>query len=142
MSLLESVLRRGVGVLNLATIAVDNTHPVNRFVYYVVPETFDGFVYVATMRNSNKVSEIQFNNRVSFTTTPSDQDDSWVGSHTAHAELTNIDINEIAPLFDQQIPGWIETVGTLDADNWAVIKLHIDRAQIVEPSGIVLYPEI
>jgi general stress protein 26 len=141
MSPIEEALRSDAQVVNLATVSVDGTHPSNRFTYYVLPEELTNYFYVTTLFHSTKVNEIENNAKVSFTTVPSDDKQAWVGSNDATAEVIDLPIQTVAPLFEQQIDGWHETVGDLTEQDWVVLKVTFASAMIVSQEGVSYFPE-
>jgi general stress protein 26 len=130
--LLERFLR-GSHVLNLATAV--NNRPSNRDVFYLTPDVFEGVIYVTTTRDSRKISELEENPYVSFTTVPTDEDNGVVSSNSAVARLSDKSIDDVLPLITAQIPDWLNVVSDEARGEMVVIEITFPTAKIFGDFG-------
>jgi len=115
--------------LALAT-SVDNV-PNVRIVNYCFDEKRPGIIYFASARDNNKVGEFAVNNKVAFTTVPTDGASvPHVRSNKTIVQKSEFSIGELSELFVKAIPGYDETLAAI-GDELDVFELHVKKADLI-----------
>lgn len=112
----------------LAT-SVDNIPNVRIVNYCYNPEQPD-ILYFASDRSNQKVKEFDRNNRIAFTSIPS-EGIPHIRSIKAAVQKSSNTINDMAQLFISAIPGYEETIAAI-GDTLDVFEIRVSEALIIE----------